>query len=59
MNKQNKTEQGQGNKEQTEQQQKKRNREKQEQETIRDVDGYPIMNVYKDYQKCYECRERD
>lgn len=33
--------------------------EKQEQETIKDVDGYPIMNVYKDYCKCHECRERE
>lgn len=31
----------------------------QEREIIRDIDGYPLMNVYKDYCKCPDCQEKE
>lgn len=35
-----------------------KNWENQERETIRDVEGHPIMNVYRDCCVCPECLEK-
>lgn len=32
---------------------------RQPRETIRDIDGYPIMEVYKDYCKCSVCQNKE